>query len=104
AHPLGHRVAYLSPEPRTPGKKGVERRLGEDIDERARMVQQQVQVYDAVEVGDPDPWWSSRGGEDAVRKVLEPEAGHRRARDRAMTMRWIWLVPSTICSTFASRR
>ena len=23
--------------------------------------------------------------------------------DRAMTMRWIWLVPSTICSTFASR-
>ena len=33
--------------------------------------------------------------------------GHSRvsgpARWRAMTIRWIWLVPSTICSTFASR-
>ena len=28
----------------------------------------------------------------------------QRARERAMTSFWIWLVPSTICSTFASRR
>ena len=26
-----------------------------------------------------------------------------RAREREITSRWIWLVPSTICSTFASR-
>ena len=25
------------------------------------------------------------------------------ARDREMTIRWIWLVPSKICITFASR-
>src|SRR6266568_2679228 len=31
-------------------------------------------------------------------------AGQRPASDRAMTSRWIWLVPSTICSPLASRR
>src|SRR5215831_14654806 len=28
----------------------------------------------------------------------------RPTSDRAMTSRWIWFVPSTICSTLASRR
>ena len=38
-----------------------------------------------------------------VRRVSRPAGPQRPASDRAMTSRWIWLVPSTICRTFASR-
>ena len=46
------------------------------------------------------------GHPEAVRRVSRfPRRGRQRpASDRAMTSRWIWLVPSTICRTLASRR
>src|SRR5215471_617967 len=39
-----------------------------------------------------------------IRRLTGRGQRDRPTRDRAMTSRWIWFVPSTICSTLASRR
>ena len=36
-------------------------------------------------------------------KASAPKPRQPRSSDLAITRRWIWLVPSTICSTLASR-
>ncbi len=57
------------------------------------MVEMGSKVEPLVAAGSPPGWPepSSAGS-----------AGQR-ARSRPMTIRWIWLVPSKICITFASR-
>jgi hypothetical protein len=45
-----------------------------------------------------------RSGEAAGARVIrEVKRSHTLRSSRAITIRWIWLVPSKICGTFASR-